>query len=56
MRGSANYAQVLCDQIEPHDPLMKERNSCAEDSSKNQVQEKGRKAPKSSIADKAQKG
>ena len=35
---------------------MKERNSCAEDSSKSQVQEKERKALKSPIADEAQEG
>jgi hypothetical protein len=35
---------------------MKERNSCVEDSSKSQVQEKERKALKSFIADEAQEG
>jgi hypothetical protein len=56
MRGSVDYAQALCDQIEPQNPLMKEHNSCAEDSSKSQVQEKERNALKSFIVDEVQEG
>ena len=56
MRGSVDYAQDLCDQIEPQNPLMKERNSCAEDSSKSQVQEKERNALNSFIVDEVQEG
>jgi hypothetical protein len=56
MRGSVDYAQDLYDQIEPQNPLMKECNSCAKESSKSQVPEKEHNSLKSFIVDEFQEG